>query len=659
MKKKVQNRDIIPQENPRVLQEAKNGNEESDFITEKSTRVMVYLGGLVGMMALLIILWTDADIIGKGSVVILFEGLIIFIWKREKDKAAKKLLRWVGGVFTIFIVIWGVYSIYHLLQTMEAKRLAILNDRTKTPFFADSDKDQYKILILPFKTYLKEGGPDIGEILYDRLRIINKKEKLNSNIVYWEQFSTNDFENLADSADYWKKFHHADLIIYGRFYPSKIDSIDCMINYIANEDDHFGSLSKNLNTNLLPTSLRGLNRGELQGSIDFIMQFITGLRDFHRFHFSEAIGRLNKVKNGYNADKIDYLIGTSYMFVNLDSATIYLKDAIVKNTNLFEAHFNLSTLYSTTGKIADALKESEISVSLHKNDPLAYYGRGLIKRSLKDYSGALEDFSIAIKFYPNYDYAFSERAFTEAILQDWKEAIDDWTTAIRINPNSYIDHNNRAQIRATLHDYEGSIQDLTMAIEINPNRYEAYLNRGITKCECGANGSAYDDFTRVIEINPKNEQAFYNRGVLKQDKRDYKGAIDDYTNAINIDPGQVAYYYYNRGSAKWALKDLSGAMIDYNRAVEIDPHKADVYCDRGILKGELKNQRAGIIDLSKAIKIDPNMFKAYLWRGIANIEIHNYKSARYDLSRAYKLIPTDMYAQKYLKIAEEKLKRKS
>ena len=79
------------------------------------------------------------------------------------------------------------------------------------------------------------------------------------------------------------------------------------------------------------------------------------MRDFHRFHFSEAIDRLNKVKNGYNADKIDYLIGTSYMVVNLDSATIYLKNATIKNTNLFEAHFNISTLYSTTGKNADAL----------------------------------------------------------------------------------------------------------------------------------------------------------------------------------------------------------------------------------------------------------------------------------------------------------------
>jgi len=103
--------------------------------------------------------------------------------------------------------------------------------------------------------------------------------------------------------------------------------------------------------------------------------------------------------------------------------------AIAEYTKAIKKNYNRSITYYTS------------AIKRNTYDAGAYYNRGLIYASKKEWDRAIEDFtqSLKLEFKPEYKnqlaYAYNVRGLVYAIKADYNLAITDWETVLRYCPD--------------------------------------------------------------------------------------------------------------------------------------------------------------------------------------------------------------------------------
>lgn len=313
-----------PQENPKKIERLnKKVNSQASLVMVFS--IFAAIGAFFTIYVTVFILPTSAPILFKWyTVVCVYLVIVSVIYYFRKIRKLIVSLLIFSVMFSGACYIWNQDYKHGKINREQA-------DQRKTPQFSITDT-RYKILILPFPPdpNLKNGA---GWSIYDDLLALNKKERLNLNIKYANQLTG---LNTEDSAAYFKKFNHADLIIYGRYYPAEgIVPSQIRINYFAIDNLLLGQMNKRTTAEPIIASIAGLSRGELQSDIQFIIRFIVGYKEFVQGHYYEAINRLSKIGNNFNPDKVDFLLGTSYFGLgNYETSILFLQKALSKNPNL-------------------------------------------------------------------------------------------------------------------------------------------------------------------------------------------------------------------------------------------------------------------------------------------------------------------------------------
>lgn len=568
------NKKPFPTRHSKIVE--KKDKSISSKSVEKTSWNFVIIGGIMQLTSGPIILLTQIPNMGKWaySLVIFVSFVITYIISKNRNQ--RLLVTGVLGTFLIFFVLWRVMA-YNEKKVEQTK---VFNDKRITRIFEESDTT-YKILILPFETYENENKVDIGKILYHRLKKFKTKEELEFNVKYWEINLNKDFN---DSAEIWKNFHHANLIIYGTFIPeqSKFDGI-ISLNFIA-DDEEFLKNNKNSTETGLPIKLSGLSRGALQGNIDFIIQYVCGLKEFKKKNYTKAIERLMKIANSNNADKVDFFIGTAYSLIDSNAYAVkFLKSATENNPAFFEAHSNLGNQYLRNNNFENAVIEFETSINLCPTEPNSYLGLGLSKRFLNDYDGAISIYSRAIEINPSYQKAFKNRGVAEFYIKDFDGAMEDASKAIEIDPNDVEAYCNRGNVEIQIGEFKGAIEDFSEAIKLNSMFYEAFFCRGNAKSKrFGIQATisdcqgAIEDYSAAILINPKDKRAYFNRGLMHLKLVEMKNAINDFSQVITLDPTMAKAYFY-RAKAKLGINDSKGAKLDFAVAKKLNPNLTPDY----------------------------------------------------------------------------------
>lgn len=194
--------------------------------------------------------------------------------------------------------------------------------------------------------------------------------------------------------------------------------------------------------------------------------------------------------------------------------------------------------------------EKEILADSRWQTPEAFFDRGVIQVSLKEYQKALKHFTQAIELRPNYSGAYLERAVIHAKLRNFKDSIDDNDAAIKINSNWDGGSLNRAYIERGLSYYSLALQE----------------NRD------GNMNAAINDWTESIKQKPIS-LSYYNRALAYAELNEYQKAIEDYTEAIKINSQwstiTIVHALYRRGLAYRELTNFEEANQDLRAIVEI------------------------------------------------------------------------------------------
>lgn len=115
-------------------------------------------------------------------------------------------------------------------------------------------------------------------------------------------------------------------------------------------------------------------------------------------------------------------------------------------------------------KLSEAIKILDNVISLDLHNQLAYYLRGIIKFSLKDWDGSVNDFNTAEKLGNTVlENMYLYRAYDYLQLGLYEKAINDSNVYISHNPNNALSYINRSLSYLKLNNINQSLKDLLIA----------------------------------------------------------------------------------------------------------------------------------------------------------------------------------------------------
>ncbi len=176
---------------------------------------------------------------------------------------------------------------------------------------------------------------------------------------------------------------------------------------------------------------------------------------------------------------INYLLSKSNKFYNndnpikendLNQALFYVNRALSIET--FPSNELLSQAYFLRGKINWSLKnyiesilDLDKTIKIEKDHYLAFYYRGKAKRELSLFDEALKDIDITIKLKSNERDYFLERAFLKIKLKLFSGALDDFDNAINIDHNNSFIFFQKGIYESQLRNFGEAVKNFDIALK--------------------------------------------------------------------------------------------------------------------------------------------------------------------------------------------------
>lgn len=104
-------------------------------------------------------------------------------------------------------------------------------------------------------------------------------------------------------------------------------------------------------------------------------------------------------------------------------------------------------------------------------------------------------------------------------------------------------------------------------------------------------------------------------------------------------------------------KNIRGALNHLTRLTRTHPFFAEGWNRRATLLWQLGQVEQSLADCRKAVLIDPEHFGAWQGMGLCHVRLGDLLAAQKSFQQALRLIPHDRQTQRYLRWAEDTLKR--
>jgi eukaryotic-like serine/threonine-protein kinase len=307
-----------------------------------------------------------------------------------------------------------------------------------------------------------------------------------------------------------------------------------------------------------------------------------------------------------------------------DKALRAAQQAEQLNASLPEVHFSLGSVYTDTGKTAEATSELKRALELAPKSDEGYRRLGQVYTVIGRKLEAIEAYKKAIELNPyyweNYDalggayYNFGENeeavaAFKKVIelepdnaagydnlgvvlmrMERWNDCIPNFQKALQIQPY-YATYSNLGTAYFFLKRYDEAVQMFEKAAAMNPNEHMVLGNLADGYRWAGRRPQALATYDKAIAlaykqlaINPRDAEAMSYLGQYLAKKGEPKRGLELVRRARSMDPTDVSLVYFQAvveciaGQKSEALKDLQQALKQGYPAQEAqsDPELKDL-----------------------------------------------------------------------------------
>jgi eukaryotic-like serine/threonine-protein kinase len=352
---------------------------------------------------------------------------------------------------------------------------------------------------------------------------------------------------------------------------------------LALEDQIYGNLVSAL---ALKPSNEELARGgshptENVRAYDLYLQGRNVLRNAHREDeikraadlFEQAIGKDSNFALAYAglADASDRMYGESRESLWAQKATLAAEQAGRLSSGLPEVHFALGSVYSTTGKNAQAITELKRALELAPNSDEAYRRLGDAYIANGQADGAIAAYQHAVSSNPYFWWNHNSLGKAYLELGDTAKAMETFQKVVELAADDPIGYENIGAVYFRQGKWLEAIPHFQKALSLAPDAV-TYSNLGT----CFFFLRRYDEsvtmFQKATEMAPNNEGILGNLGDAYRWSGHSDQAVQAYDKAITlafeqlqVNPrsfnimGDLALYYAKKGDATNALRYIQRA----------------------------------------------------------------------------------------------------
>ena len=216
-----------------------------------------------------------------------------------------------------------------------------------------------------------------------------------------------------------------------------------------------------------------------------------------------------------------------------ERATGAAQQALRINDSLPQVHFTLGSVYSATGKNAEAVVE--------------------LRR--------------AMEMEPNSDEGYRRLGAAYLDIGRSKEAIQAYQRALQINPYYWENYSNLGVAYYSLGDYDNSTVYLRKVIELEPNNADGYVNLGAAFLQAGKFQEAIEPLEKAAKLTPTGD-CYSNLGIAYFYLMQYEKAVTYYEKAVQMVPNSVIFVGNLAEAYRWAGRKQE-AITFYNKAIAL------------------------------------------------------------------------------------------
>ena len=200
----------------------------------------------------------------------------------------------------------------------------------------------------------------------------------------------------------------------------------------------------------------------------------------------------------------------------------------------------LAVLWTTSGRLAEALEASRRLVEISPQDARSHYNLGNALRGLDMLEEAVTSYQRALALNPEYAEAFNNIGIALQGLGRMSDAESSFAQSVFLNTHNIEAIYNLGGVKLEL----GKLDDAEMlyreAIALQPDLDCAHGNLGVTLKKMGRLEEASDSFKLAIALSPHYAEAHFNLGLTLFDLGSMPEAVEMLAQAIEINPEYVA-----------------------------------------------------------------------------------------------------------------------
>ncbi|MCJ7489617.1 MAG: tetratricopeptide repeat protein, partial [Thermoplasmata archaeon] len=205
-----------------------------------------------------------------------------------------------------------------------------------------------------------------------------------------------------------------------------------------------------------------------------------------------------------------------------------------------EANLILIEAYVASGDIPQASSRVHSFYERHRNDPHAWYWRGVVADREGKWGAAVQYFSKAVTLDPELADAWA--AMGASLLENDK--------------------------------YNGADESFSRALQADPGNERAWFGKGRTMRALGRWGAAIQCLDKYNSLVPNDKDAWLLKGDILFDKEKYRRAIDAYNKYIELHQ-EDSYALGKKGIAFNMLGMFDDAIMCLEESVRLDPSNRD------------------------------------------------------------------------------------
>lgn len=224
-------------------------------------------------------------------------------------------------------------------------------------------------------------------------------------------------------------------------------------------------------------------------------------------------------------------------------AVEYLRNALKRDSTLFEAQLALSTLLFSGGATAEAVDHGERSIALRPEDPDAYFnlGKNLFKAGGVDQSLCyLEQAHTLGAGNPAHVATW---AAVNSELCRYEDAAAGWRELIQLDPlgaNGWI---GLGRVHLATSDFRQAAECARRAIELDGRSADAHMLLAMGLSGIGEIDPTELEIRRAIELNPRQPSGHGLLGWILQEKGRFEEADQFLRESIRVSPASGMAYY--------------------------------------------------------------------------------------------------------------------